>query len=172
MDFQKLINSLERFVDILPAMVGGVSATDARWKPESGGWSILEVVCHLADEEVEDFGRRLKLCLDDPKAPWPPIEPENVAVERKYNEQDLPETLQRFLISRRESVSWLRSLETPDWSNTYQHPDCGPLRAGDIMLSWAAHDQLHIRQIAKRMFEMNLRDGAGYSSEYAGEWKA
>ena len=172
MDFPKLIDSLDRFGRLLPVLVNGISHSDACWKPESGAWSILEIVCHLADEEVEDFRCRVKMTLRDPSRPWPPIDPENVAIERNYNEQNLEKVLERFVRERESSVDWLRSLENPNWDNAYEHPKFGPISVGDVMVGWAAHDQLHLRQIAKRMFEMNARDGAPYQTDYGGQWKA
>jgi hypothetical protein len=35
-----------------------------------------------------------------------------------------------------------------------------------------AHDYLHLRQIAKRMYQMAGRDAGEYSTRYAGEWRA
>ena len=66
MEFEKLIASLGRFGCILPSLVADVCEADAKWKPESGGWSILEIVCHLVDEEVEDFRIRVQSTLADP----------------------------------------------------------------------------------------------------------
>ncbi|MCH8165404.1 MAG: DinB family protein [Planctomycetes bacterium] len=60
MNLKRLIDSLERFAEILPAVVRGVTTEDARWKPADGAWSILEIVTHLADEEVEDFRTRVE----------------------------------------------------------------------------------------------------------------
>ena len=172
MEFEKLVASLDRFGRILPALVADLSDSDAKWKPDAGGWSILEVVCHLADEEVEDFRLRVQSTLSDPSKPWPKIDPEATAVERNYNEQNLAHVVERFVRERNESVDWLKTLEHPDWDIAYQHPKFGSIAAGLVMASWAAHDQLHLRQIAKRMFEMNVRDGAPYPTDYAGEWKA
>jgi hypothetical protein len=172
MDTTRLIESLERFGNLLPAVVQGIGHEDARWRPSNGAWSVLEVVCHLADEEVEDFRARLESTLRDPGEAWKANDPEAWAVERRYNEQDLSETVARFVTERRQSVAWLRTLAEPDFSRTYQHPKFGPIRAGDIMVSWAAHDMLHLRQIAKRLFQMAQRDGQGFSTDYAGEWKA
>ncbi len=172
MEFEKLIASLDRFSRILPVLVAGVSESDAKWKPESGEWSILEIVCHLADEEVEDFRQRVQLTLADPTTPWPRIDPEGVAIARRYNEQDLTEAARRFVRERNVSVDWLKQVVNPDWDSTYEHPSIGPILAGRLMASWAAHDQLHLRQLAKRLFEMNVRDGAPYPADYAGQWKA
>ncbi len=172
MDTGSLIDSLERFAQTLPASVTRLSLEDACWKPADGGWSVLEVICHLADEEVEDFRGRLARTLHDPDEPWPPNDPEAWAVERRYNESDPGEVMARFVEERRASVDWLRSLGQPDWSIAYQHPQVGAIRAGDILVSWVAHDMLHLRQIAKRMFQMTQRDGGEYTTDYAGDWKA
>lgn len=170
MDLNVLIASMESFPAVLASAAGGLTAAQARWKPASGAWSVLEIVCHLVDEEVEDFRVRVLSTLEDPARPWPRIDPEGASRDRRYNEQDLAERLGRFARERGESVRLLRALREPDWSKTHQHPTIGALRAGDLMLSWAAHDVLHMRQIAKRRFELLHEAGGGYSSAYAGAW--
>ena len=97
MNEPKLIASLERFGRILPEVVRDVAPDDAAWKPPDEAWSILEVVCHLADEEVLDFRQRVALTLRDPSEAWPPIDPEGWAVERQYNQRQLGEVVPRFV---------------------------------------------------------------------------
>src|SRR5687767_7538328 len=122
MNLPDLLRSLERFGHALPHVVGKVSDEESRWKPPGGAWSILEIVCHLADEEELDFGARLRSTLADPSAPWPQIDPEGWAVERKYNDGRLDDAVARFTKLRGESLAWLRSLDAPDWQRAYQHP--------------------------------------------------
>jgi hypothetical protein len=167
---QRMFVRMDGFPGALTALLVGVSADDARFRPESGAWSIIEVVNHLVDEESEDFRRRVRMTLDDPHQVWPSIDPEGVAVSRKYIERELTESLERFAAARAASVVWLRTLTDPDWTLTYRHPSIGELRAGDVMVSWCAHDALHLRQIAKRMFELTQRDGEGFKTDYAGDW--
>jgi len=155
---------------MLCAAVVGLTEEEARWKPVSGAWSVLEVVCHITDEEVDDFGPRVFGTLDDPRSAWAPIDPEGVATSRGYNEQDLAAVLNRFEKQRDASVMRLRALSQPAWSNAYEHPQFGPIRAGDVMVSWAAHDMLHLRQISKRRFELISRAGDGFGTAYAGDW--
>ena len=112
----------------------------------------------------------VKLTLTNPDKSWPPIDPEGWAVERHYNDGDLNEAVQRFSLLRTESVTWLRSLESPDWSRAHHHPEFGPFRVGDVMAAWAAHDYLHLRQISKRMYQMVARDAGECSIRYAGDW--
>jgi hypothetical protein len=150
----------------------GIPPEQARWKPPSGARSILEVVRHLGDEEVEDFRARLFSTLRDPKTPWPLTDPEGWARERRYNEKDLGAATARLVDERRRTIEMLRALKDPDWSAAYIHPRHGPVYAGELLASWPAHDALHLRQIAKRMWEMADRDGAPYITKYAGEWGA
>ncbi len=168
MNTESLISRLDRFAETLPAVVAGIPFADARWRPPEGGWSILEIVMHMADEEVEDFRPRLKLTLRDPGLDWPPIDPEKSAVQRRYNEGDLDEAVGRFVSARRESVTWLRDLREPEWSSTHHSNVLGDLRGGDLLAAWVAHDALHLRQIAKRLFQLTGRDAGEYRTGYAG----
>jgi hypothetical protein len=172
MNAELLVDSLARFGRLLPAVVNGIADADLRWRPPNGNWSILEIVCHLRDEETEDFGKRLRLTLEDPSLPWPGIDPEGWAREREYNDQDFGTAVDAFAAARQQSVAWLRGLKNPAWTNTYEHPIAGELSAGDLLAAWAAHDQLHLRQIAKRRYELNGRDAAPFRSHYAGSWSA
>jgi len=170
MNVKLLVDRMEVFPGAIASLTRGVAPEDARWKPESGAWSILEVVRHLGDEEVDDFRARVRSTLEDPSRAWSPIDPEGWARERSYNEGDLLEAVDRFARERDASVQWLRTLISPDWTKAYRHPKAGPIAAGDVMASWAAHDALHLRQISKRMYELAGRDGGGFKTSYAGSW--
>jgi hypothetical protein len=170
MQIHELLERIQHFPAALQALLGNLPPEDARWRPAPDAWSIVEIVCHLADEEHEDFRTRLRLTLEDPTADWPPLEPETAVQTRAYRSRDLGESLGRMDEARSESCAWLRDLDEPDWDRVHEHPDLGPLRAGDLMLSWAAHDALHLRQLAQRLFQLAQRDAAGYSPAYAGDW--
>ena len=161
---------MARFGRALPPLVEGISAEAARWKPADGAWSILEIVRHLADEELEDFGARLRAVLRDPAEDWTPIDPPGWAVERRYNEGDLSGAAATFVARRLETIAWLRGLSAFDPALKKEHPKLGPLHAGDLLAAWTAHDALHLRQIAKRMHQLAGEAGAPYSTGYAGEW--
>ena len=130
---------------------------------------MLEVICHLADEERYDFRTRLRSILVDPSAPWSSIDPPVWAVERAYNRRSLPESLLDFEQERVRSVEWLRSLDSPDLSITKDHPAIGPISAGDLLTAWLAHDLIHIRQITRLHYEY-LERTSGFSPRYAGDW--
>ena len=140
-----------------------------RWRPHPEHWCLLEIVCHLCDEERDDFRARVRSVLEDPERPLPPIDPQGWVDERRYLEQDFAAKLDAFLEERKASVRWLNGLADPAWENSYQHPKLGPLTARMFLASWLAHDYLHIRQIAKVKF-LFLQANAGVSVDYAGKW--
>jgi hypothetical protein len=157
---------------LIRAVAAGASAEECRWKPPSGAWSIIEIICHLVDEEMEDFRARLQLTLRDPAADWPGINPVAWSTARGYQDRELAPMLEKFEGERKGSVAWLRRLGEPDWSTARRHPKFGPIHAGDLLAAWAAHDLLHARQIVKRRYEWIERLGEPFSTGYAGEWGA
>lgn len=170
-DPRSLRDRLAKFPAALHATATVASDTDARWKPAPEHWSILEVCCHLLDEEGEDFRARAESTLCDPTIEWPKLDLKDVAQRRKYNERDLGETLAKFAAARAASIVWLDGLPgSTDWSRARAHPQFGPLAAGMLLAAWAAHDALHLRQIAKRLHELAARDAGPHSVIYAGEW--
>jgi hypothetical protein len=154
---------------IIRSLVTGISQTEAQVKPAPDSWSILEVVCHLYDEEREDFRQRLDITLHRPTEKWPPIDPVGWVTARKYNEQDLSEVLENFMAEREKSLAWLLGLSDPDWEAEYETP-FRKMRAGDILSSWVAHDNLHMRQLVELRRGRIVTITEPYDVQYAGEW--
>jgi hypothetical protein len=155
--------------DRVASLARGISDDQATWKPDDESWSILEVICHLADEEERDFPVRLKMILEESEKPWPAIDPEGWVSEHKYLEQDLFESLNRYMTLRNESLEWLDSLENPDWEISYEAP-FGEIRAGDMFVSWVTHDLLHMRQLVELQRFYLEEQAKPYLLDYAGEW--
>ena len=92
-----MMDRLERFPPVLTALLNGCSQDDALWRSNEEDWSILEIVCHLIDEDLDDFGTRHRLLLESPESDWPGIDPEAAVTERQYRERDLQTTLREFV---------------------------------------------------------------------------
>jgi len=167
-DAQAFSLRLARGAAAIRALVDGIGDEEARWRLPSGGWSILEVVCHLRDEETDDFRQRLRITLEDPAREWPRLDPEARVTERRYQEQSMKPEIEGFLSERKKSLDWLRGLDAPDWSRAHVHPRLGSMAAGDLLASWVAHDLLHIRQIARLQYEYARALAAPFRPDYAG----
>jgi hypothetical protein len=169
MEAARLVERLRQGAGIVETLARTVDDAFIAWKPRPGAWSVLEVVAHLLDEEREDFRVRLRLLLDDPKAVWPPINPEGWVQERDYASWDLAETLDAFLVEREASLAWLAALESPIWETQKEHP-LGPMTAGDLLGAWVAHDLLHARQLLHLHWTYVGSLAEPHRTFYAGEW--
>jgi hypothetical protein len=169
MEFQILYQELVNSANIIRSLLAGISQADAQVKPAPDSWSILEVACHLYDEEREDFRQRLDIILHRPDEEWPPIDPGGWVTARRYNERDFAEVMDQLSAEREKSLEWLRGLVEPNWNAIVQTP-FRTMTAGDMLSSWVAHDNLHMRQLVelRRGRILNITDP--YDVGYAGDW--
>jgi hypothetical protein len=169
MRFEVLYQELANNSQIIRVLVAGISQADAQLKPAPDSWSVLEVVCHLCDEEREDFRQRLDIILHRPEEKWPPIDPVGWVTARNYNSRDLAETLEDFQAEREKSLGWLRNLSAPVWEAEYRAP-FGSIKAGDMLSSWVAHDNLHMYQLVELRRDRIVSIVEPYDVQYAGDW--
>jgi len=169
LNLSPLLAQMQNSARIIHSLVQGLSDEQARWKPTPERWSILEVINHLWDEEIEDFRAHVEHVLERPEQPWPPINPPQWAIDRRYNERELGASIQGFVEARAESLVWLKAQSSPNWDAAAQAP-FGPIRAGDVLAAWAAHDLLHTRQLVRLHFDYTAQAVAPYSTRYAGQW--
>jgi len=168
MNLLRLSEILRHQAEAVTALLAGVDDEQAAFRPDGRGSSLVEVACHLADEEREDFRTRLELTLHDPGRPWPPIDPEGWVTARDYASRTLADALNDYRAEREASLAWLAGLADADWTRAHDHPAMGRLRAGDLLAAWAAHDVLHVRQIARIRRAWIEHVAEPFDSRYAG----
>ncbi len=169
MEYSGIFNELLYNKDVFRDLLTGAPQKMYVWKQSPEKWCLLEIVCHLYDEEREDFRARTKQILETPSIHLTPIDPQGWVVSRKYMEQDYQEMLNKFLVERDQSITWLRNLEAPDWNSSYHHEKFGPMSAKFLLANWLAHDYLHFRQITKLKYDY-LKHTTGEDIGYAGNW--
>jgi hypothetical protein len=163
--YQEMVNSAE----IIRALTANVSQAEAQIRPTPEAWSTLEVLCHLLDEEREDFREHLDFILHPQGREWHPIDPQGWITSRKYNEQDFEEVKARFFEERRKSLDWLIDLADIDWETTYES-EFGSFSAAEMFACWVAHDNLHIRQLVELKRAQIERITSPLNISYAGDW--
>lgn len=170
MEFQVLYQELVNSSGMIRSLLAGLTQAEAQFKPTHATWSILEVTCHLYDEEREDFREHLDFILHHQKdEAWHPIAPQAWVKTRKYNGQDFKQLKAKFFRERGKSLKWLRGLEGADWKTRYRSK-WGSMTAGDMFASWVAHDNLHIRQLVELRRARIERISKPALIRYAGDW--
>ena len=163
------IKNLSQNKSVFEYLLINRSKEEQLYRPHAKKWCLLEIVCHLCDEEIEDFRTRVLHTLQFPGSMPPPIDPVAWVKTRKYMEQNYDTTVLKFLSERNKSILLLQELEKPDWKKAYQHPSLGKLTAEHFLFNWLGHDYLHIRQITGLLFNYTQLK-TGNNLNYAGEW--
>lgn len=169
MDFHTLYQELADSTKMIRVLLSGISQEQSRVRPAPDSWSVLEVICHLHDEEREDFREHLDFILHRQDEEWHVIDPQRWLEERRYNEQDFQIIQERFFIERRQSLEWLEGLSGTNWDITYTS-EYGSMSAGEMLACWVAHDNLHIRQLVELRRTRIENITQPYSIGYAGDW--
>jgi DinB superfamily len=169
MSHLEIAKELDRNKRVFEQLLQNTAADQYLWRPQPEKWSLLEIICHLYDEEREDFRARVMHVLETPHMPMPPIDPMGWVARRKYMEQDYDRVLEHFLAEREHSVAYLMSLSGVGWQNVYVHPKLGPMTADLLIENWLAHDLLHIRQTTAVKYAY-LKAHADTPLNYAGDW--
>lgn len=166
---KEIIEELDRNKECIVNLLGGLTEHQINWKPDENSWCLLEVICHLYDEEQLDFRARFSHILESPEQAMSPINPPAWIIEHDYMGQNFEEKLQGWKKEREHSLDWLKSLVDPDLTKTYLHPKLGPMSAKFMLSNWLAHDYLHLRQILKLKYAY-LERMKGTPLFYAGDW--
>jgi len=169
MEFKTLYQELQNSTEMIRALLSGITQEEAQVKPSPESWSLLEVVCHLHDEEREDFREHLDFILHRQHEEYHAIDPQAWVTERYYNEQSFVEMQEKFFAERKQSLEWLGGLPDLDWETTYSS-EYGSLSAGEMLSCWIAHDNLHIRQVVELRRARIETITKPYPIEYAGDW--
>ncbi len=167
-DLNKVIKDFTQNINTLMCLLEGLSEEQLRWRPNENSWSILEVVGHFLDEEKLDFRLRIQSTFEDPNKKWYSYDPEGLVYANKYNEQDFEKTLNDFLEERMKSLTWLKSLENPNWDLIYSLHPAGNFTTGELLCSWLAHDWLHFEQILKLKVLYLKNNNPKYPIRYSG----
>jgi len=169
MKFETLYQELSNSTEIIRALITGISQDEAQVKPTEEAWSILEVICHLYDEEREDFREHLDFILHRQNEEYHVIDPQSWVKDRKYNEQDFLEMQKKFFTERKQSLEWLNKISNSNWDTTYTS-EYGSVSAGEMFSCWVTHDNLHIRQLVELRRSYIERITKPYDIQYAGDW--
>lgn len=165
----QLTRQLSANARTIRAMLETIPEDQAQWKPDEQTWSLQEVMDHIYNEERVDFRSHLEEFFSHPQQPWGALKQEWVTIV------NCQKALALFLEERENSIEWLSKLESPDWAIPVETPfNDGAqkiiLTAGDVMVSWVAHDFLHMRQLNELLFAWNQSRADPFKVEYAGNW--
>jgi uncharacterized damage-inducible protein DinB len=149
---KKLIENIAALPGQLSQAVAGLNGKQLETPYREGGWSVRQVVHHLADSHMGGYTRfKLALTEENPtvktykEGAWAELS------DSRVTPIDVSLSLLESLHSR--FVVLLRSLAPADWQRTYVHPERG-ITSLDLTLglyAWhGAHHTAHITSLRER----------------------
>lgn len=158
---------LARLPVILDALLEGVDASVWRERPAAAEWAPVEIVCHLRDEDTDDFGARVRVVVEGGDR-FTPVDPERWAEERRYRDAEPAAALAAFRERRAANLAFLATVTPDRLRAAVAQPTAGALSGLDLLAAWVTHDRLHLAQLAGTLARLGARRFAPLRAEYAG----
>lgn len=141
------ISELQRLPSRLSAVVSGLndSQLDTPYRP--GGWTVRQLVHHLADSHLNSYTRfRLALTEDSPTIK--PYDEKRWAELCDAKQAPIQPSLMLLEGLHERWVRLLSSLSEADFARTFKHPDLGEIRLDWTVGLYAWHSRHHVAHIA------------------------
>jgi len=144
--------ALIAFLQATPAVLHTLLLSSPReqWikPPQVGEWSLLEILCHLRDVDLDVNLTRIEAILSEDNAFITGQSTDQWADERQYNQQDPVSTFNNFVAARTKLVDILSGISQTDWDRRARHTFLGPTYLRELVEFMVDHDRLHIKQAA------------------------
>jgi len=151
------VNSVDRAsaIDVIAALPDEIrhavrnlssSQLDTPYRP--GGWTVRQVVHHMADSHLNAYVR-MKLALTEET---PTISPYDEKIWASLPDSTLPVEISLNLLDSLHArwAALYRSLAPADFSRTFRHPELDGLQTLDRQLqSYSWHSRHHVAHIAR-----------------------
>jgi uncharacterized damage-inducible protein DinB len=142
---QRLIDDLAGLPAVLEAAIAGLTDAQLDTPYRDGGWTVRQVVHHLADSHINAFVRAKLIVTED----HPTLKPYDQDRWAELTDARLPVAPSLAILRglHERCVVLLRSLPQPAWSRTAYHPEHGDMSLDDLLELYARHGSTHAAQI-------------------------
>lgn len=145
---EDVLPAFDRFIQGASLVRRAIDGCDAGVisRPGAEGWSVRDVVVHLADAEVVRAMRiRMILAAEDP--PLPAFDEGQWKKKLHYLWRSPEAAIALFDQLRFTTVELLRQLDVKSWERGGVHPEGYPLTVAELIRRGAAHAEEHAAQI-------------------------
>lgn len=131
----------------IQAAVSGLSHTQLDTPYRENGWTVRQLVHHIADSHANAYVRT-KLALTED---WPAIKTYDEAAWARLPDSTLPIDGSITMISALHErwVAVLESLSETDFKRGYNHPELGRQELSSVLAMYAWHSRHHTAHIVK-----------------------
>lgn len=148
------MNTLRHLADKLRESVKGFNDAQLDTPYREGGWTVRQVVHHVADSHMNSYVR-FKLALTED---WPTIKPYDECAWAELPDSGQPIELSLVLIASLHErwVALLEAMSDADYQRGFNHPERGRQNLGTTLALYDWHSRHHTAHI------VNLRARQGW----------
>jgi transcriptional regulator with XRE-family HTH domain len=146
-NFAQAAASLGAMPAKLKEIVSAIPEGGWRSKPTSGGFSLVEHVCHLRDIDGDGYRVRLERMLTEARPSLPDLDGDALARQRGYLSQELAPALAAFTATRLEIVARLAKLTPEQRQRTALMAGTTEITTDGLVDAMTAHDSEHMDQL-------------------------
>ena len=127
--------------------VDGLDAAQLNTPYREGGWTVRQLVHHIADSHMNAF-IRIRLALTED---WPVIKPYDEKAWATLHDAAAPVEWSLELVESLHArwVMMLQALKGDQWLRGYKHPENGPVSVEKATLLYAWHSLHHVAHITR-----------------------
>ncbi|WNQ10286.1 bacillithiol transferase BstA [Paenibacillus aurantius] len=144
---QAWISDIESLPNRLREAAAGLSEEQLDTPYRPGGWTVRQVIHHVADSHMNSF-IRFKLALTEPEPVIKPYREERWAELPDTSRAPIGLSLELLQQLHERWVLLLRSMTEGDYARLFVHPDSGPLTLARTTGLYAWHGRNHTAHIA------------------------
>jgi uncharacterized damage-inducible protein DinB len=139
------IATLAELPELLRNAVDGLDAAQLNTPYREGGWTVRQVVHHVADSHMNAF-IRMRLALTED---WPTIKTYDENAWATLHDVMAPVEWSLELVESLHArwVMMLQPLDREQWQRGFRHPENGPVSVELAALQYAWHSRHHVAQI-------------------------
>jgi uncharacterized damage-inducible protein DinB len=129
-------------------LIAGISDETLRHRPAPRKWSVLEILAHLAEDELTTSWRYRQM-IELPGVTLMGFNQDLWAQLSDYASWSPQDALEMFRLLRESNLRLLSRLTPEQWNSPGHHSERGPISVRDLVSHMAAHDHNHILQIER-----------------------
>lgn len=140
------ITAIKEVPQLLKKAVEPLNDTQLDTPYRPGGWTIRQLVHHLADSHMNSF-IRFKLALTEDNPVIKPYEEKNWAETPEIFSVPVGTSIQLLDVLHQRWAALLEALSSEDLQRTFQHPVSGTMTLDQALALYAWHSKHHLAHI-------------------------
>jgi uncharacterized damage-inducible protein DinB len=134
--------------EVIAMLIEGLPDDRLKRRPAPQKWSIVEIVAHLAEDELVTSWRYRQM-LESPGCALNGFDQNLWEQLGKYGSWSMHEAVEMFRLLRQANLRMLQSLSPEQWQAFGIHAERGRITVYDLAAHMAGHDLNHVEQIRR-----------------------